>query len=277
MNRPMLLAYEGWYPENHAECVKEIKKYIHEDKESSKEHLKAVVSPHAGWRFCGNISVNIIKRLSQYVTPEITTLFIFGGHLPAYANPIVETFDKAHTPLGYLDCDREAVSLLLENSYVHKKDFVQDNSIEVLLPLVKYFFGDIKIVCIYMPPSEKIYKVLDIIDEHYRGKALYIGSTDLTHYGHNYHFTKDTEGLDPVEWVKYINDHNYIELLLKMQGSESMEYAIKNSSACSAGAATSALYLSGCQGVERGELFGYSTSYDILKSESFVGYAGIIY
>lgn len=278
MNRPMLLAYEGWYPENHTDCVNEIKKYVSKDINLSKgRNIKAVIVPHAGWRFSGNLSINCINLLSQALTENIKTVIIFGGHLPGYNQPILETFEKAHTPLGYIDSDKDAVKFISEDLSVTKKDFLQDNSIEILLPIIKYFLGNIKIVCIYMPPSDKYCHLLDKIFNYFKESALYIGSADLTHYGSNYHFIKNTEDLQPVEWVKYVNDHNYIKLLLEMKYKASIDYAIKNSSSCSAGAAAAAVYMSEKFKIERGELYGYSTSYEVLKSESFVGYAGILY
>ena len=48
-------------------------------------------------------------------------------------------------------------------------------------------------------------------------------------------------------------------------------------SACSAGAAVSAIATSKAMGAQQGVLVDYYTSYEILPDDSFVGYAGIIY
>ena len=62
-----------------------------------------------------------------------------------------------------------------------------------------------------------------------------------------------------------------------MKEKEAIDYALKNKSACSAGAALGAVIVAKSAGVNSGKLIGYSTSYDKHKSASFVGYTGILY
>jgi AmmeMemoRadiSam system protein B len=64
---------------------------------------------------------------------------------------------------------------------------------------------------------------------------------------------------------------------LDMKGEESMDYAVKNKAACSSGAALGAVVAAGKAGIKKGQLIGYSTSYDLHQDDSFVGYTGIIY
>ena len=56
-----------------------------------------------------------------------------------------------------------------------------------------------------------------------------------------------------------------------------LDHALKNDSACSAGAAASALATCKALGSKKGVLLDYYTSYDIMPDDSFVGYAGIVY
>ena len=64
---------------------------------------------------------------------------------------------------------------------------------------------------------------------------------------------------------------------LKMDTEGLLKHAQKNDSACSAGAAASAIATCKALGAEQGVLIDYYTSYDILPDESFVGYAGILF
>jgi AmmeMemoRadiSam system protein B len=80
-----------------------------------------------------------------------------------------------------------------------------------------------------------------------------------------------------VEWVKKENDRGFIDHALKMDAAGLLNHAEKNNSACSAGAAASAIATCKTLGAEKGTLIDYYTSYDIMPDDSFVGYAGIVF
>jgi len=273
----MILAQNGWYPLSQDECKKEIKKYINEKIFIEGKNPVSCVVPHAGWYFCGELSVNTIRILKEK-NGDIKHIFIFGGHLSESNMPILETFDYADTPFGKLKNNIEVLTFFENNPNIQRIEFLQDNTIEVLLPIVKYFFGErITVTAIYLPPNARIKNLIDELYDKFGNYSVFIGSTDLTHYGFNYNFFHKDKNIDPVTWVKTVNDKKYIELLLKIQGDESIEYAIKNKAACSSGAAFGALTAAKIKGVKNGTLIGYSTSYDKHKDSSFVGYAGIIF
>ena len=106
---------------------------------------------------------------------------------------------------------------------------------------------------------------------------LAIGSTDLTHYGPNYGFLTKGIGPSAVEWVKKENDKGFIDRALEDGCGGLLKHAEENDSACSAGAAASAMATCKALGAEKGILLDYYTSYDIMPDDSFVGYAGIVY
>jgi MEMO1 family protein len=276
MPRPMLLAVNGWYPSSRLSCTKEIEKFIdHNIFIDSRNPVSAIV-PHAGWYFCGKWAVNCIKILFEK-NDRIKNVFVFGGHLSVQSLPILETFDFAETPLGNLANNQDVIEFLKTDKDVHTANFIQDNTIEVLLPIIRYYFGDIKVTAIYLPPNLKTIKLVEKIYDNFHKDSVFIGSTDLTHYGSNYNFYHHDKNITAIDWVRNINDKNYIDLLLSMKGEESMNYANSNKSACSSGAALGAVIIAKKAGIKSGKLIGYSTSYDLHPDESFVGYAGIIY
>lgn len=277
MLRPMNLAMSGWYPNSKDACKNEIEKLI--DQKIFIDHkipISAVV-PHAGWYFCGHLSVNCIRVLKEK-NGTIENVFIFGGHLSEVNLAVVESFEYAQTPFGNLKNSQDVINFLKNEDKVQFVDFLYDNTIEILLPIVYYFFGpDVSISTIYLPPHMKIKELIEKIFKNFGKHSVFIGSTDLTHYGPNYGFIHHDKELEPVEWVKKVNDKKYIDLLIEMKDKESLEYALKNKSACSSGAALGAMLIAKHAGVTSGNLMGYSTSYDKHKNSSFVGYAGILY
>ena len=104
-----------------------------------------------------------------------------------------------------------------------------------------------------------------------------LGSTDLTHYGHNYGYTPKGAGRHAVEWVKNVSDKRIVDLMLRMDGKEVIQEALSGHNACCSGAAAAAIVAAGVLGANKAELMIYSTSYDIRPDTSFVGYAGIVF
>ena len=276
MNRPMLLAMNGWYSSSKSSCKNDIQRHINNDIFLEGITPISAIVPHAGWYFCGNLAINTI-RLMKEKNGDIKHIFVFGGHLGEMNLPVVETFDFAETPFGTLENNKEILSFILENFNIHPLPYHEDNTIEILLPIIKYFFGNVTITAIYLPPNQKVREIVEKLFDKFNYRALFIGSTDLTHYGPRYNFYHHDKSMKGIDWVRNVNDKKYINQLLSLQGEESLKYALANSSACSSGAAFASIVAAQKKNVTNGRLIGYSTSYDVSEDSSFVGYTGIIY
>lgn len=276
MPRPMILANSGWYPYLKDACKKEIEKFIDRKIFLEGRNPVSAIVPHAGWFFSGRLAINSIRLLKEK-NGSINNVFIFGGHLPPNGLTVCETFDIAETPFGELPNNENLINFLKTESNIQFVEYVADNTIEILLPIIKYYFPKATIGAIYLPPSIKTINLVERIYDKFSENSVFIGSTDLTHYGPNYNFYHNDKSMSSYDWVKNVNDKKYIDLLLGLEKEKSLEYALKNKSACSAGAAVGALTIAKKKGIKNGYLVGYSNSYDIRKDESFVGYAGVIY
>jgi AmmeMemoRadiSam system protein B len=104
-----------------------------------------------------------------------------------------------------------------------------------------------------------------------------LGSTDLTHYGPNYGFTRQGGGPAAVNWVKTENDRRFIDAALGLDTAKVIDGARQRQNACCAGAAAAAIEAARGLGAKEGILMAYTTSYDKIPGDSFVGYAGIAY
>ncbi len=271
---------EGWYPKSKAKCEKEIEKLLAEysDKELKGDWLGGVV-PHAGWYFSGKLACKTFDLLRLTNNPDVVV--IFGGHLRPGDLPTYYDYDSFETPLGNIERQQllfEAVMADMEGEL--NQDYATDNTVEVQLPFIKYFFPASSILAFRSPPSPKAIQLAKQIAEKSQALGLnliFIGSTDLTHYGPNYGFVSRGYGDDALKWVKETNDKEFINYLQQMEGELAIEHAIKNHSSCSSGAAVSCLAGSQLLGKTHGQLVDYYTSYDVMKNSSFVGYAGILY
>jgi AmmeMemoRadiSam system protein B len=190
---------------------------------------------------------------------------------------------KWATPLGELDIDHSvAAELASEFSFTVEttSDYEPENTIELQLPFIKYFFPQTRIVPLGLPPraaSLEIGKRAIQISKGMGRKTVVFGSTDLTHYGANYGFSPQGHGEEAVHWVKYVNDKRVVDLMLGMDAGELIEESLQNRNACCAGAAGSAIVAAKELGATRADKIVYSTSYDIRPDTSFVGYVGIVF
>jgi AmmeMemoRadiSam system protein B len=219
--------------------------------------------------------------LRSDVPPELVA--IFGRHLhPGSDNYIMKEGSWA-TPLGDLEIDQE-VGERLSSEFPFKVEsasrYEQDNTIELQLPFIKYFFPDVKILPLGVPPSPASIRIGERvvgISEALGRKTIILGSTDLTHYGHLYGYTPKGVGEEAVNWVKGENDRRMVDLMMAMDPEGVIQESLVNQNACCSGAVATAIAAAKRLGATRGEKLIYATSYDIKPNSSFVGYAGIVF
>ncbi len=273
----------SWYPGKESDCRHEIEEFSQAGipcPSGDKEMIGGIV-PHAGWFYSGRIACNVIKCLKNGSTPE--TMVIFGRHLHPGSDNFIMKEGLWDTPFGELEIDRDLAEELVSEFSFHVETasrYDQDNTIELQLPFIKYFFPDIKIVPIGVPPTVASLKIGERVAElsEMMGKKIFIlGSTDLTHYGHNYGYTPKGAGEEAVDWVKNENDKKVVDLMLAMDAEGVIEESLRNHNACCSGAAATAIAAAKRLDAKRAEKLIYTTSYDIRPNSSFVGYVGIIF
>ncbi len=270
----------GWYPADKKECQREIESFLEGWSPSvSLKTVRGGIVPHAGWYFSGKLAARVFHFLKSKGRADLIVLY--GGHLGPGDFPRMVMESSCETPFGDMEIDTDFARSLMKRIEVRTESPSSgDNTIEIQLPMVKYFFPDAKLLAIRSPSSLKSKslgeEVAGLAKE--RGVSiLAIGSTDLTHYGPNYGFVKRGMGPSAVEWVKKENDKGFIDHALKMDTGGLLKHAEENDSACSAGAAVSAIATCKALGADKGVLLDYYTSYEIMPDDSFVGYAGILY
>ena len=271
----------GWYPFDGKDCQREIESYIEGwlPPPSLSGAERGGIVPHAGWYFSGKLAARVFYSLKSKKKVEVVVLY--GGHLGPNELPRIVMEEAWETPLGDIEIQTDlAKSLLKRIDAKEENPSSGDNTIEVQLAMVKFFFPEAKLLAIRSPAAfraDRLGKEVAEIAQKEGISIIAVGSTDLTHYGPNYGLLSKETGPSSVEWVKKENDKGLVDRALKMDVEGLLEHARKNDSACSAGAAASAIATCKALGAQKGILLEYYTSYDILPDESFVGYAGIVY
>ena len=273
----------SWYPGNRSDCRRAIEAFSEACLPCPGEVKNVVggIVPHAGWFYSGQIACNVIKCLDRKSSPD--TCIIFGRHLhPGSSNYIMKE-GQWDTPLGDLEIDSELAARLAEEfpfTVETSTRYEQDNTIELQLPFLKYFFPQIKILPIGLPPKMNSITIAGRtaqISRELGRTAIVLGSTDLTHYGYNYGYAPKGVGEEAIEWVKNENDKRVVDLMVNMDEKGVIEEALESHNACCSGAAGAAIAAAKALGANKGKEIVYSTSYDIRPDSSFVGYVGIVF
>ncbi|MCF8024360.1 MAG: AmmeMemoRadiSam system protein B [Desulfobacteraceae bacterium] len=275
-----------WYPSGAGECRRMIESFLKETRFHADISAPAAggIVPHAGWPFSGDLACNTISYLqakTDEAQPDVVA--VFGMHLPPGAQPHIMIRGSWQTPLGELEIAGDLAEKIAGqyNCKIETPDnFVPDNTIELQLPFVKYFFDNARLLPIGMPPSDTAIEIgrFAAQEAHKQGLQIKIlGSTDLTHYGPSFGFTPAGTGREAFEWVKNKNDRQVIDQMLEMNPIKVVREGLSNQNACCAGAAAAAI--SACReiGAKKGHLVGYSSSYEKNPDSTFVGYGGVVY
>ena len=266
----------GWYPSD-ADVIGEFLGPFEKVRATSTSGLfasaLAAIAPHAGWHFSGQLAALAIAAL----IPNVETVVVIGGHLSRGMPVLTAAEDAVKTPLGNIMIDRE-----LRQGFQKHVDLLPDrytdNTVETLLPMVRYFFPKSKLLWLRFPALISSYeagKLLAFSAGHLNRSIAVIASTDLTHYGDNFGFSPKGRGKAALEWVKNINDASFIRAVLKRDPHHVLWHAEKDRSSCSVGAVLGALGFASARD-KKPKLLEYHTSADVSKEEnpsSFVGYA----
>jgi MEMO1 family protein len=274
----------SWYPSRASACEDMIQQFLGDAKNLQKPiegKYHGGIVPHAGWYYSGKIACNVFQCLKT--GSDCDVMIVFGMHLHRGDSGYIMPAGAWETPFGNIPVDENLAQELVNHfsfTIETPDDFQKDNTIELQLPFVKYFFPDTKIVAIGIPPSQMAVEVGEFIAQisvRLGISVKVIGSTDLTHYGPNYGFSPKGTGAKALDWVIRENDRGVIDQMLAMNPTGVIQEARKSGNACCAGAAAAAIAAGKKMGAAHAFEIEYATSYDKSPGDSFVGYAGIVF
>jgi AmmeMemoRadiSam system protein B len=250
--------------------------------------IVAGIVPHAGWVFSGSLAAMVFSAVKQQ-NKTVDTFVIFGAS-HSYRGPEPAVYDKGTwlTPLGELHIDEALAEQALQNSPAvsNRQAHAYEHSIEVQLPFVQYLFPDAKLLPVLTPPANQAVELgrsLGRIAKKGDKKIVFIGSTDLTHYGPRYGFAPMGTGQKALKWASEVNDAEFIDFTLQMQPEKMLSTAERNCNACGAGAAAAAVAAAKELGSTQGTLLAHTDSNTIMAekmgsgSTESVGYAAIVF
>jgi AmmeMemoRadiSam system protein B len=193
--------------------------------------IQAIIAPHAGYVFSGPCAAWAYKEIAE---AEFADLYIIIG--PSHQNNVSAlSMSGYETPMGLARTDQEfARALLAKNPELKDDDsaFTGEHSVEVQVPFLQFVSKDkmheLKILPIILGSEIDIQKLaLDLKETLLETgrNAIFIISSDFTHYGRNYHhvpFSTD------VKKTLYESDRKAIEFIEKLDVDGWMKHVQEN-------------------------------------------------
>jgi len=279
-------SFEGtWYPGTRKQIEQKLVEFGSKVKRPSKLKKPPIagVVPHAGWVYSGQVAYEVWENVARR-KPDLVVMF--GGHMQPFQRSLVYAGDGFETPLGPVMVHKELLDGLLGGFRFRSADaktWEPDNTVEVQLPMVKHLMPDARILVLHLPPRDTILDIVDMLMEFIRRmgcKPVFVGSTDLTHYGPRYGLTSAGMGDKGHRWAKSENDAAFISKLVNLDPQGCLEEGLSNLNACCPGAASAAVTAARLMGSECGELLSHTTSHEVMPMSDpvdFVGYCSVVF
>jgi AmmeMemoRadiSam system protein B len=280
MRRSAYLA-GAWYPGDDSGCREAIEIHAAEAR-PEQGAWRGLIGPHAGWSYSGDAAARSYRWLAESQL-EVDLVVVFGSHRGPHGPNTVFRGAAWETPVGDLAtaaplADRVASELGLDDEEV--RPVRPDNAVELHLPFVRYFFPRAELLMAGVEASPRAIALGEGIGKLVLETAdnpVFIGSTDLTHYGSSYGFSPVGHGQTAVDWVRDENDEGFLDAVKARALERVVSHGNANHSACCPGAvAATQAAVAAWGGTEAPRLVDHYLSYDVQPGSSFVGYAGIV-
>jgi len=185
MNREPVVAgsFYDWDKENLARNLKKLSKGV------SDKGFLGCISPHAGYVYSGRTAAKAIGSLK----PGKRFIVLGPNHTGLGANFSVFSSGSWETPLGKVSIDHDISEGLMFFDRSESDDVAhgQEHSIEVILPFIQHFFGEVKFVPVsimshgygdsFLKKLEEFGKVVaEIVKKN--SDVRVIASSDFSHF-----------------------------------------------------------------------------------------------
>jgi hypothetical protein len=185
MNRNAAVAGR-FYPANKNDLLNDVKYYFSSAK-SRKADAIAVISPHAGYVFSGQISASAINQINPDKKYE-NVFIIAASHTTYFDGASIYSAGNYLTPLGEVK-----VNIDLANKLINENDFFKflpeahktEHSIEVQLPFLQvHLKNDFQIIPIVIGQDaiNTAKKIAKVLKPYFNEKNIFVISSDFSHY-----------------------------------------------------------------------------------------------
>jgi AmmeMemoRadiSam system protein B/AmmeMemoRadiSam system protein A len=273
-----------FYPGEKTEIESQIEKFFENAKlPQISGKIFALILPHAGYQFSGQVAAFGYKALSENfkenLNGEKTVVLIGPSHHYPIEGAVIDGSDFWKTPLGEVEIDKNLVEFLKKESPIFKVDLTPhkpEHSLEVQLPFLQKIFPEFKIVPILVNQlaDEELEKVSQVLAEISGDNVIFIASSDMSHYpkyeNANY---ADKKVIEAILSGKTENLEKTTQELEKEKIPNAVTFL------CGEGAVKVVMKIAEKIGVDKIELLKYANSGDTSfgNKNSVVGYSAIVF
>ena len=182
--RPCAVA-GSFYSADKNELTAEVDTLLKNAKKFSKENIRAIIVPHAGYVYSAPISANSFATLHK----KYKNIFLLGSsHHVSFDGASVYNDGDYQTPIGEVIVNKDIVKELISASkFISYKPeaHIKEHTLEVQLPFLQEIYVDeLQIVPIIMATSnlDTIISISKVLEPYFNEDNLFVISTDLSHY-----------------------------------------------------------------------------------------------
>jgi len=274
--RPPAVAGQ-FYPEDPAKLSAGIRAFLDEAVPPSGQRPIALILPHAGYIFCGQIMADAFRQ-AQGQDYEVVVVLGTNHTAPGFSGVSIYPEGSFQTPLGRMRIDADLARRLKDafpEATFREDVHQQEHSIEVLVPFLQTLFPKARLVPVIVgaPDPNLCRRFGERLGETLKGRrALIVASSDLSHYpAYDDAVAVDRRTLTAVVTL----DPNRI--LAAVSRTEAAGTAKLSTAACGLGPILTAVTAAKVLGATCGRWVSYANAGDMLlgRRDQVVGYGAI--
>lgn len=276
-----------FYPAADEQCRAAAQRMIRANPGASDAVWMGGIVPHAGWVCSGAIAGEVIGTIAARNTPDVVV--IFGAvHTPIpLERAVLSSFGQWHVPGGTSAVPPDLAIEVRSSSplfVVDDRFHLREHAVEVELPLIQRAWPKATLLPVEVPLWDDAQKIGERTARAVMAsgqKAIYLASSDLTHYGPAYHFTPAGVGIDALKWAKD-NDRRLLSAVEKLAADQIVPEVKERMNACGGGAIAAMLAACRLSGATNANVLRHANSYETLQAvhpqrpDNAVGYAGVV-
>ena len=249
------------------------------------------IVPHAGWAYSGAIAGQTIAAIARsQAERRVDVVVVFGAiHTRAPIDvAALDSHSRWDVPGGTSQVPEELERRLIESSAglfrVDERFHTREHAVEVEVPLIQVAWPDAKVLPIEVPVVDFAAQIGIATARQLANaglSAVFLASSDLTHYGPAYRFTPGGVGPAGLEWAKN-NDQRLLQEVTNLAVDRIVPEVRSRLNACGAGAIAAMLAACREQGASVGRVLRHANSSetvpDVTRRDpaNAVGYASVV-
>jgi MEMO1 family protein len=280
-----------FYPADPKQCAAMAKSYVRPRERRGESKWLGAVVPHAGWVCSGDVAGESIAAIRDSFGETLDVVVVFAAiHTPVGATlAVLDDFAGWETPGAVNSVAEELRTRVGEdrNWFVTDDQFHEhEHAVEVELPLIEQAWPGVLVLPVEVPLVQSAAQIGVATARRVAGlklRAVFLASSDLTHYGPAYRNTPGGVGHAGLDWARD-NDRRLLERIEALDVDGIVPHVVAHQNACGGGAI--AAMLAACRelGASTARVLRQTNSFEALQGvedapqqpDNAVGYASVV-